>query len=39
MLPKITELEKAAARLETLTIPAPAKPVRKLPPELSADML
>ena len=39
MLPKITELEKAAARLETLTIPAPAKPARKLPPELSADML
>ena len=38
MLPKITELEKAAARLENLSVPK-SLVSRKLPTELSPDML
>lgn len=38
LLPKITELEKAANRLDTLTAPV-MRTAKRLPPELSADML
>jgi hypothetical protein len=38
MLPKITELEKAANRLDTLSAPV-MRTAKRLPPELSADML
>ena len=38
LLPKITELEKAANRLENLSVPK-SLVSRKLPPELSPDML
>jgi len=38
LLPKITELEKAASRLENLSVPK-SLVSRKLPPELSPDML
>ena len=38
LLPKITELEKAANRLDTLSAPA-MRTAKRLPPELSADML
>lgn len=38
LLPKITELEKAASRLEHLSVPR-SSISRKLPPELSPDML
>ena len=38
LLPKITELEKAASRLENLSVPR-SSISRKLPPELSPDML
>ena len=38
LLPKITELEKAANRLDTLTAPV-VRTAKRLPPELSADML
>ena len=37
-LPKITELEKAANRLDTLSAPV-MRTAKRLPPELSADML
>ena len=38
LLPKITELEKAANRLDTLSAPV-MRTAKRLPPELSADML
>ena len=38
LLPKITELEKAANRLDTLSAPV-IRIAKRLPPELSADML
>ena len=38
MQPKITELEKAANRLDTLSAPV-MRTAKRLPPELSADML
>ena len=38
LLPKITELEKAANRLDTLSTPV-MRTAKRLPPELSADML
>lgn len=38
LLPKITELEKAANRLDTLSAPV-MRTAKRLPPELSVDML
>ena len=38
LLPKITELEKAANRLDTLSAPI-MRTAKRIPPELSADML